>query len=670
MTNVAPARFRRFLPAALLLIASMAMDVKPVQANPISPVWDLDFHAPIAWQEVTTLGDLVVSTPAGLYAIDSQTGNVRWSRNDLANLDHFGFAELAGAPLVVINTGDKGSRTLILNLLDGTLVFDSSAESISYVSSRYFLPRSGNLLVSGYEQENIQPTLLMYDIYSGKRLWSSNALNEGLNKFMQIALAVAVVAAGQDTLQSSPYELQDGTFVMGGMGNIYRFDTASGKVLWQTKYTGGRFEIHQVPQRPELIFVGAEDRQETYSRTQYQAFRLNDGKPTWKKPIRFNKPMNSIVIPLDAGLIVSEGDQDSGKIRLIDYDSGKSLWGKKGKGIKIKGQILDHRFTDAGLILTTGFDSAWTDRGTEFLLYVLDAQAGTLRFEKPLKVKGYMQSSAMTKNGLLYETSHELNVFDPASGTLLNESVLRSKKPLVTAENGQSRYAFNSQDGFLYQLHESTGQIARVSTAPVKFENDDQANNLELHGDRIVLTGQQTVVGFTPEGQVVFNVHHPAPREPGWIRALAWAEGMRAGMASAYAGAYNAAAMQAAAETKEGSVGRQLADEFQREFSTLQQQYAGLAGDYIRLARQRYQASAESRDFVFMMVQDSNRNLALAQVSKYTGQIQAYIPMNQDKQPNYQVDDIGNQIYYSRSASIIEAYRFSSAQARVTQNRK
>ena len=99
----------------------------------------------------------------------------------------------------------------------------------------------------------------------------------------------------------------------------------------------------------------------------------------------------------------------------------------------------------------------------------------------------------------------------------------------------------------------------------------------------------------------------------------------------------------------------------QQGFSELQRGYAGLAGDYIEFARRRDQASAESRDFVFMLMRDEDRSVALAQVSKLSGEVLGAIDLGRDKEPLYQIDDIANRIFYQASDTVIEGYRFTSA---------
>jgi hypothetical protein len=459
------------------------------------------------------------------------------------------------------------------------------------------------------------------------------------------------------------------------MGNVLRFDAMTGVVAWKAPYAGGRFELRAAAQRPGVIYVGAEETQtmtgadgsteHQYATTSYQGFRTSNGEAVWNRPTRFNKPMNALVIPLEQGLLVSEGDANKGKLQLLEYDTGAGLWGNRGKGIEISGQVLDYAFAGSNLILTTGYDSIWANKDTEYLLYVLDTAAGTFRFEEPFKVKGRMLSTELTEQGLVYVTTHEINVFDPATGTLKNAPVLRSKEPLVTVHDGRTVYAFNSTDGFVYAFDRESGAITRFSQAPFEFPEHDSARSLDVVDGQVVLLGWQTVAGFAPAGNLAFSVHHPAPRDPAWLRSLAWAEGIRAGMASAYAGAYSAAAASVAADTAEGSFEHELATELEQGFGTLQQGYQGLATEYVNFARRRYEASAESRDFAFIMTQDDERRVSLAQVSKRDGRILGQIDLGRDKEPDYQVDDVQGLVFYRPAASVINAYAFEAEAQRV-----
>lgn len=643
--------------ASILGALLLALGPPAVRAAAIAPDWRVELDAPVAWQRVTTLGDLIVATTAGLHAVAADSGELRWSRPELGDLSGGGFEEIIGTPLIVVDDGRDDPRTVIVNVLNGALVFDSRAENLTQIASRFILPRSGRLLIAGFEVGTPTPTLFLYAIDDGRRLWSSDALAGGMGGFMQLLMSAAIVLTDTSPVQSAPLELGDGSFVLGAMGQLYRFDLDSGEVLWKTPFAGGRFELSRTAQRPGVIYAGAEETDESRVTTQYQGFSIDDGSTLWKRPVRFGKPMNSLTVALDAGLLISEGDTDKGRLRLLDYDSGESLWGRRGRGIEIKGRVLDVAFTDAGLLLTTGYDSLWSNRDTAYLLYVLDPDAGALRFDEPLEVRGRMLRTEPTEHGLLYVTTHEINIFDPATGTLRNGPALRSKTPLAWTRDGEHLYAFNPDDGLVHRLDLATGSVDAVSSTPLRFEDGDRAHALDLAGGNIVVVGRQTIAAVGPEGSIRFSAHYPAPRDPAWLRGLAWAAGIRAGMASAYAGLYGAAAASAGAQSSAGSAEQQLAEGLSRGFGQLQQGYAGLARQYVDFARRRYQASAESRDFVFMMTRDDDGALALVQVSKLTGEVIGSIALGRDKEPVYEVDDVDNRIFYRPSRSTFVSYR-------------
>jgi hypothetical protein len=309
-------------------------------------------------------------------------------------------------------------------------------------------------------------------------------------------------------------------------------------------------------------------------------------------------------------------------------------------------------------VVTTGYDSAWNDKGTEYLLYVVDTRHGALRFKKPVKVKGRLKYITALKAGVLYVTSHEIDVLDPASGKTLNDGILRGKKPLVAASRGDGLYAFSTDRGLIYRVDYSSGRITPFSTQPVKLAGKDLAVALETRGSGLVLLGRQNVVAYGPDGSVKFERHHAAPKRHAVIQALLYAQAARGAMASFASGVYAAGFAAAAAETQDGSIERTVATSLSSGYSELGEGYAGLAGDYWAAARERFQASASARDFVFMMTRQDNRRIALAQVSKDTGEIAAFIDLGKDKEPNYQVDDIGNKVFYRTEPSVIVAYEF------------
>jgi hypothetical protein len=183
------------------------------------------------------------------------------------------------------------------------------------------------------------------------------------------------------------------------------------------------------------------------------------------------------------------------------------------------------------------------------------------------------------------------------------------------------------------------------------------ARALEVSADHVTLLGMQSVVGFDLKGAVLFQAFHPAPRNPGWVRALAVAQSIRMGMAAAQAGMASAAFAQYASTQQDGTLGRAVGDELARGYGQVSQAAAGASASYAALARQRFQASAEARDFQFMMVQ-AERGFGIAQVDKATGQVRGLIPIGRDKDPAYAVDDVARRIYYQPDDRLILGYAF------------
>jgi len=657
------------------LAASALAVALPVVANAgeIAPLWTRDFSRPIDWQLVTTSGQLIVSTADGLYSVDPAVGTPIWTEPAFGSLDQSSFRELTGTPLALISDDRDAERVRVLNVFTGSLIFDSKSAGLTEIASTEVLARSGGLLIAGFEAGNSQPQLFLYDIETGSRRWAvaleaESSGRPGLDRLAGLLMAAAITAADLTPVQSEPLETDDGSFVLGAMGKLYRFDAASGDVLWQTAFTSGTFTLLHSELHPDVILAGAaatetvigtDDTQRQFETTQYQTFRLADGSPVWDRPVRFNKIMNELVLALPSGFVVSEAESDKNKLHLLAHADGAQPWGRRGNGLELEGRVLEYRPVGGNFIVTTGYDSIWTNRDTEYQLYVLDPAAGAFRFEEPVTARGRLLETELSDRGLLYVTTHEINMFDPATGSLLAGSVLRSREPIVTADEGRAIHAYSSGDGLLYRFDRDTGALTQVSSTAFEFPNHDGALSLDLIGDRIVVRGRQTVAGFSRDGAQQFNTHFPAPRDPAWLRSLAWAEGVRAGMASAYAGAYSAAAGQVADSVQAGSLEQELAGELERGFSDLSQGYAGLASDYVNFARRRYEASAESSEFAFMMTQDEDRDAQLLSVSKLDGSVAGTIDMGRDKEPSYQVDDVSGYVFYQASDSTMAAYRLA-----------
>jgi hypothetical protein len=322
------------------------------------------------------------------------------------------------------------------------------------------------------------------------------------------------------------------------------------------------------------------------------------------------------------------------------------------------GGIVDHDFSREGIILTTGYDSAWNDKGAVYMLNILDPGRGTLRFKKPIKLEGRILATEVLPKGILILTTSELNILDPRTGIFVRKKSIESKHSLVTATVGDDLYAFSHKDGALYHLDKRTAEFRRLSGERIKFKGKEAPAYLEVRPDGFLVGSQQNMVRFAKDGSTVFQVYYPAPQRPALMRALLRAEAIRAGMASVLTGATAGTFAVAASEQTDGSVNQALASGMAQGYGDMSEQYASLSSQYARAAGQRFKASAASRDFMFMMVKFRSGEVGLAKVSKRTGAMVGMINLKKDKNPSYQVDSISNQIFYRATPSQVVGYRF------------
>jgi outer membrane protein assembly factor BamB len=664
------------LPLALVCLATLggsasrAIAAKPAYENvpQVPPAWTLQFAQPVVWQRVTPLGTLIVNTSGGLSGVDPESGKVLWTRADLSATVEEKYEDILGTPFVIVGDAAERNRVTILDTADGRVVFDSAAAGFSAVLGHHVFPRAGTLLVVALRLNEPATSCAMYDIATGVRLWITQELNGASGKFMQAMLAFTQAMTRESGVGGEPLEIDRDTFVILSAGSISKVATRSGRIVWKTTDPQLSFksELYLDSRRPDLVVAGAEI-QHTINATQavqtyFAAYRLSDGGRAWKEPVMVKGGLNAPIFT-ERGLVISPRTADDGRIKLIDYASGESLWGKKGKGIEVFGGIVDHDVSKAGIVLTTGHDSAWNDKGVEYFLNVLDVEGGVLRFKDPVKVKGRILDTEALANGILFITTSEAGILDLASGQPLSAERIESKDSLITARSGKYVLAFSAEQGTLFLIDKEKASIRRMSRQPVQLEGDDSPISLEIAADLIVLASNQSLVGFGRDGSVKFHAHHPAPRQGGVMRALLIANALRAGMAAFATGVYSGAFASAALRQEEGSAGRNLAGALAQGTAEGAQAYAGLSGQYWKAAKQRFSASAVSGDFAFIMVQMPRGECALAAVSKRSGEVAGLIPLGRDREPSYSVDTISNRVYYRLSPNEIVSYRPAPAAA-------
>jgi hypothetical protein len=206
-------------------------------------------------------------------------------------------------------------------------------------------------------------------------------------------------------------------------------------------------------------------------------------------------------------------------------------------------------------------------------------------------------------------------------------------------------------------VDEQTESVSEHSGYALKFLGGESPRNLEVLDDGIFIHSDQNVAKFGFDGTIKFQEYYPAPREPGWKRALLYAEAVR----GAYIGAsaYYASGVMAVVEDEvkqEDAVAGELANQIGNAYGELGAQASSYAATAFKQAKARFNATRSGRDFMFIMSKQ-DKNIELLKVSKSTGKVEGRIDLGKDREPIYAVDDITGQVYYRADDNVLTSYQ-------------
>jgi hypothetical protein len=124
-------------------------------------------------------------------------------------------------------------------------------------------------------------------------------------------------------------------------------------------------------------------------------------------------------------------------------------------------------------------------------------------------------------------------------------------------------------------------------------------------------------------------------------------------------GRAKAGAFAAAADDPDNPFGQEISMGISGAYQELGQAGFSYAGQYMDAVRQRFQATATSNDFIFVMtVGEGRKDNRLVRVNKENGMVMDYVSLGKDKDPVYEIDNIDNMIYYRIDTSVINGYKF------------
>lgn len=642
----------------IVLILIFTTSIFKYSAAQIAEKFIAEADGKLLFQTVTASGTWLIGSEKSLSAHNPENGAQLWNIPSLAGIQEQQVAELPGSSLLKINVG---SEVQFVDPFSGEIRFNTANHGLKELNYQTLMFRSNALLIAGNKGAD-KPVLMMVDLASGKVKWS---LEEKFGKII------------------SANEFDDKEMLLVTLFYVYRLNSADGKVIWkettsetvdgmaQAGAIGNllagfteqlaanvEFNLRYYENKEKDVFVlgsEVENKQTTSDgktnliyTNNYTAFKLSTGKRMWANPIEM-KGKFGVVVFHGNDVVVLPDDGNKTIINAFDINSGIGKWGKKGKGISMKGGVYDTFKTDKGFLLISG-------SGSNTFLNFLNAETGEFNYDKSIKVDGRIQQLIPAGNNFAFITTDEMNIINPATGDLLLGKSL-STTPGLAIKEGNAIIVADPKKGAIKRVDLTSNAVEDIFLAGVKFGGKESPQQIEIRTDGYLLTSDQNIALISKSGELKFSQHFPAPRESGLRRALLYAQAARA----AYIGAnayYAAGVLQSAAPdiSQRDAVSGAMIDGIGQAYQNIGEQAEDFVKKSLQQASARAKATTQSRDFM-LVLSDKGKEFALLKVNKNTGTVDGEISLGDEKEPKYAVDDVSGLVFRQIAENKISGYQ-------------
>jgi outer membrane protein assembly factor BamB len=651
-----------------LIIAFVLIPALRLMAGGTEPLWTKDMKSAILWQKVTPLGQLIACTALGLHGIDVNTGNELWMIPDLKNAPESSYEPVANSPFISLSSAGGGQNLYVVNPFDGKIVFSSVAAGIEKVNDKYFLYENNKILVIGTPKGSSAAQLVMVDMASGQKLWAKSggfSLTTGVKDLGKDEVLITSAFYAMKLKASTGDEIWK-TSLDPKMANMSSFfsmlEGFASKMLSKDDLNA---QLIVPPSRPDMFIIAAQKKIESTStdsqgkktvtvtyHSVYMAFDLNTGKHKWAAIVEMQDPLG-VSFAGDKGLLVCSSS--SGRLNMLNYDDGKTLLGKNGRGLNLPGPATGMApLSNGNLLIVAG-------KGDNSAINILDPNTGIFTFEKAAKMKGTVSYTEILPGGILVGSSEDVNMLNTSTGEWFFEKPVQGGASLIGG-NDDKVFIFNTKDKLLYAMDRKGTSLKAVSSVPLEFGGKEIPNGIEVLPEGILLKSDQNLALMDYSGGIKFNKYFPAPTLSNLKKALLIASAVRAAYYTASYTAYSAAfgGASQAIQVKDASskVTKDVTAQVSGMFGDAAVSGVGYTIDFIKQAQQRFKATSETPDYMLIMTSEVKKEVKLVQVSKKTGEVLNTIMIGKDKDPVYDVDMVDGRLYYMKDASKMECYKF------------
>jgi hypothetical protein len=631
------------------------------------PSWTKDMKSAITWQKVTSLGQIIASTPRGMVGINPKTGDETWVAADVMNAPESSYEAISNSPFIAV-ASDNGTNFCIMNPDNGAVVFNAKSVGLEKVTDKFFLYQSAKILVIGTSGGGKNTEMVMVEMASGKKLWSKSGAftfvtavkDLGKDEFIALSafFAAKLNASTGAEIWKTPIDP-----AMAKMANF--MSMLEGFVAQNVTREELMTQLITTPSFPGSFIMAGQSKKAniktdsngnktttyTYSSI-FMAFDIATGSHKWANVVKIEQPLG-ISYPCADGLIISSAS--NGNINMLAYADGTGKLGKKGNGVSLKGPA-------AGVVqLKDGRLLIASNNGDNSTLAALDTKTGLLTFDKAAKIGGMVSYTELLPNGVLVGTNEEVNYLNTTTGEWYFEDAIPGGAGCIAGDD-KTVYVFNAKSGILMKMDVSGTSLTLMNTAAVEFKGKERANGLELLKEGVVVKSDQNLALIGYDGTVKFNKYFEAPGVSGLKKALLIASAVRAAYYSAafatYSAAFGQAAQQIEVKDPSSKATKDFAAGLSQGFGDVSATAAGYAADFVKRAGERFKATTETPTYNLIMTAGEKGTANLLQVSKITGEVMSTIPLGKDKNPVYDVDMVDGRLYYMKDADTMECHVF------------
>lgn len=269
-----------------------------------SRLWRHNTTEDINFFLVTPLGDLVVGTNDGIEALDPETGEVRWARNDVRDLPAAGFDVIPYTPFGVLRSRNEIE---MISVATGETLWDGTTLPLTKVRGHLTVPRHNLLLVYGQSHES-KRTLVAVNPATGVVAWRRDALLERWSPDLLEVDGIRSLRGHQPPLVDS-----DSTFILNlNKDGPIRIHARTGELLW-------RLDLGKSAPLPRKGYARMLHDGETlyvpYGR-RLLALNTSDGAILWDRQDNFPSRVAQMELSSE-GLVVRGTKPPEGKLALV-----------------------------------------------------------------------------------------------------------------------------------------------------------------------------------------------------------------------------------------------------------------------------------------------------------------------------------------------------------------